>query len=467
MDCPKCGKKIADGHMYCEDCGHEINLVPEFEAEVEKSMAESIRGIVDQADLSEDMAEVKEKGKPARSLKNVLFFVSGSTLTVFAFVAAFVIVACMTIWNHSTFIHEMIVEYYTDDGDMDSAISYMEQTIQKSPHIAAHRFKLCELYIASGQDEKALEIYKIIAASSQFTFEEQLAAAEQIVQYYTSTKDYESVAEYLNTLQNENMQLAFWEYMAPTVNFSQPEGNYASLITLKLDSDGIGTIHYTTDGTTPTAESPEFSGTIFLEVGENTISAVFINEFGVSGQVVTKNYFIEDKKVSPPEVLTYSGTYTCPVKVEATAGYGCRIYYTTDGTVPTAYSNRYTEPLHAPIGKSVYKFIAVDSKGRYSEVITRDIQINLDTDMTTEVAEKLLVDHMINQGMVPDGSGHIQLDETHILIYEYLYPMSVAVGQDCYYFAEVSRDVTSQEQHRTGTYYGVDIRTKEIYTFTQ
>ena len=51
MDCPKCGKKIAEGHMYCEECGHEINLVPEFEAEIEESMAESIRAIVNQAEL--------------------------------------------------------------------------------------------------------------------------------------------------------------------------------------------------------------------------------------------------------------------------------------------------------------------------------------------------------------------------------------------------------------------------------
>ena len=471
MDCPKCGKKIAEGHMYCEDCGHEINLVPEFEAEVEESMAESIRSIVDQAELQEEVpgtpAVDKSQNPKSFSIKNILFFVSGSTLTVLAFAVAFVLMAATTIWKHSTFIHEMIIEYYLDDGSMENAIDYLEQTIERAPDVTAHRFRLCELYMEDGREDKALEIYKIIAVSEQFTFEEQLAAAERVVQYYENAKDYHSIAEYLNTLQNKDMQLAFWEYMAPSVTFSQPEGNYATLITLKLESEGMGTIHYTTDGSVPTAESPEFAGTIFLEVGDNAVSAVFINEFGVSGQVVTKNYFIEDKKVSPPEVLIYSGVYTCPIKVEATAGYGCRIYYTTDGSMPSAYSNRYTSALHAPSGKTVYKFIAVDSKGRYSEVITREIQVNLDTNMTIDEGRQILMDYMVNQGMNPDGAGHILLDETHILIYEYLYPVSVEVGRDCYYFAEVSRDTTTQEQHRTGTYYGVDIRTKEIYTFTQ
>ena len=36
MKCPVCGKAIPEGHMYCDDCGAEINFVPDFEPEVEK-----------------------------------------------------------------------------------------------------------------------------------------------------------------------------------------------------------------------------------------------------------------------------------------------------------------------------------------------------------------------------------------------------------------------------------------------
>jgi hypothetical protein len=68
-------------------------------------------------------------------------------------------------------------------------------------------------------------------------------------------------------------------------------------------------------------------------------------------------------------------------------------------------------------------------------------------------------------GVAADNAGHIAQDETHIYIYEYLYPMTVEVGVDCYYFAEVSRDITTMEQHRTNKYFGVNIRTGDIYTF--
>ncbi len=466
MKCPRCGKKLKDGNMYCDDCGFEINLVPDFDTEVEASMAESMREVIDEAiSAHSQKEETVQQSKKKKS--DIIFWFSGSGLAVVAFIVSAVIFFGMTVWNQTTFLQEIVAEYYLEDGNYLKAISYMEQNIQRAPNKASYRFKLCEIYMELGDEEKAIEIYKIIAGNPNYTFDEQLVAVEKIVSYYEKQKDYQTIADYLDTIQDENIQLAFYKYTSSTVSFSQPEGTYSSLITLKLDTDGLGTIHYTTDGTVPDENSPEFGSTIFLEPGENVISAVFINEFGVSSQVVTKNYFIESKKVSPPEVGAYSGTYNCPVKIDVSVAYGTKVYYTTDGTAPNAYSNVYAGNLYAPIGKSVFKFVAIDGRGEISEVITRDFQVTLDTQMTTEDARMILAQHLSAQnGKELDGSGHIIYDLNHLYVYEYLYPMSVEVGKDCYYFAEVSRDITTMEQHRTGKYFGVDIRSKEVYTFT-
>lgn len=468
MKCPKCGKELVDGHMYCEDCGEEINLVPEFEAEVEDSMAESIQGILDKAEWSEEndeseQLEYQQERKVPKS--NLGFFLSSGFAAILIFVITAAVAGGYTIWKNSTFIHEIMVEYYMDDGNYDKAISYMEEIVQKNPDKLSHKFNLCNIYMEIGQAEKAIELYKTIITDSKYTLDEQVAAAEKIIQYYTNMEDYEGAAEFLETLQDRNIQLAFLDYMSSTVKFSQTEGTYASFITLKLSSEGIGSIHYTTDGSIPTKDSETFQGTIFLEAGENVISAVFINKYGVAGPVVTKTYTIESKKVSPPEVVTYSGTYNCPVKIDIVRNAQTSIYYTTDGTAPDRNSNLYIGNLYVPMGKSVYKFVAIDKKGEISEIVTRDFNIVLDTEMTTEDAEALLVEYFINQGYVSDERGHIVKDEANILIYEYLYPMTVEVGQDCYYFAEVLRDITTLEQQRTGRYFGVDIRTGTIYTF--
>ena len=42
MKCPNCGKNIPEGHMYCDDCGTEINIVPDFEPEVENEISDYI-----------------------------------------------------------------------------------------------------------------------------------------------------------------------------------------------------------------------------------------------------------------------------------------------------------------------------------------------------------------------------------------------------------------------------------------
>lgn len=464
MICPKCGKKLLDGHMYCEDCGCEINLVPEFEAMVEESMAESIQGIVDKADFhaTQEVAPAPKKKKGDK-----LFMISGILITVLVFLLVTAAICSATVWKKSTFVQEMLVEYYIDDGDYEKAIAYLEETLQRAPEKTSLRFRLCGIYLGIGQEEKALEAYKVIAANGQYTFEEQIAAVEQIVAYYKEKEDYESISSYLNTVKDENIKMAFLEYMVTPAEFSQPEGAYTSLITLKLSSDSIGTIHYTMDGSTPTVSSPTFQGTLFLEAGENIISAIVVNEYGVSSQVVTKRYFIESKQVTPPEVLTYSGVYTCPVKVQLEKDYNTQVYYTTDGTAPNRNSNLFTGDVYLPLGKSVFKFVAVNPKGEVSEVVTRDYQVQLDTDLTTNDARDLLVDYFVQQGLATDGSGHVVQDDTHILVYEYLYPMSLQVGQDCYYFAEVLRDTATGEQQRTGAYYGVDIRSREIYNLTQ
>ena len=100
MNCPKCGKELLDGRLYCEHCGGEINLVPEFEAEIEQSMAESIQGIVEEVS-----SQSQEVAKPQKSKKfSVLFFVIGAFVTILVFVLSTAVSGGMTVRKYSTFI---------------------------------------------------------------------------------------------------------------------------------------------------------------------------------------------------------------------------------------------------------------------------------------------------------------------------------------------------------------------------
>ena len=35
MKCPKCGESIKDGAVYCDHCGEEILIVPDFELDID------------------------------------------------------------------------------------------------------------------------------------------------------------------------------------------------------------------------------------------------------------------------------------------------------------------------------------------------------------------------------------------------------------------------------------------------
>ena len=45
MKCHNCGADIPDGHLYCDKCGAEINIVPEFEPEVENEIDTTLSSI--------------------------------------------------------------------------------------------------------------------------------------------------------------------------------------------------------------------------------------------------------------------------------------------------------------------------------------------------------------------------------------------------------------------------------------
>ena len=47
MKCPNCGCEIKEGHLYCETCGTEIQMVPDFEPEIENSIMETLSNLAE------------------------------------------------------------------------------------------------------------------------------------------------------------------------------------------------------------------------------------------------------------------------------------------------------------------------------------------------------------------------------------------------------------------------------------
>ncbi len=127
--------------------------------------------------------------------------------------------------------------------------------------------------------------------------------------------------------------------------FSPAAGTYAGVQQVSiLDSTPGTTIYYTTDGSTPTTSSAVYSGPLTVG-GAETLQAIAVASGYSTSPLGSAAYLIYPIIPTPtitPVTATYATTQTVTIS-EAQAG--TAIYYTTNGTTPTASSTLYTGPF--------------------------------------------------------------------------------------------------------------------------
>ena len=138
-----------------------------------------------------------------------------------------------------------------------------------------------------------------------------------------------------------------------------------------IESPDNGTIHYTTDGTNPDHESPVYTQAITRNIfaGEITVKAMVVadgmvpSKYGTltSGESSVDAPFIEVGQDGMVTIELQGNTAGIPLQTTtANPSIGARIYYTTDGSTPTAQTGKlYTESFAKPAGNNRVKAITV------------------------------------------------------------------------------------------------------------
>ncbi|MGN1147151.1 MAG: chitobiase/beta-hexosaminidase C-terminal domain-containing protein, partial [Lachnospiraceae bacterium] len=292
------------------------------------------------------------------------------------------------------------------------------------------------------------------------------SAYKKLIAFYKSREDYASINTLLVNTDSEAIRTMFQHYMAAPPEFSYKEGTYAEVVPLKLTASTQGTIYYTMDGTIPDLNSEVYTSPIFLETGSYTISAMFVNEYGIESEVVAKSYVIDVLKPTAPEVETYSGEYTTPSMIRVLVPTGCTVYYTTDGQVPTDQSAIYVSEIPMPLGKSTFKFVTYSKEGVAGAVTTRHFDLKLATDFTADMAVSRLVEVMVENGRITDVSGTIAGDLNGRYLYNFQYALAIPNEGDFYVISEVYED-SAGVQNKTGTTYAVNAYTQEYYKLSR
>ncbi len=153
-------------------------------------------------------------------------------------------------------------------------------------------------------------------------------------------------------------------YNGYELTFEAPEGYY------------IKSLVFNTDISSFSCDNGSISGTQW-STSDDVTSVTFTGSKRVDLSTVTITLESAVNAVAKPTITPASGTYTEAQTVTITNNAeGATIYYTTDGTTPTASSTRYTRPfVLAKNGTYTIKAIAISDQGS-SFVTTATITIN-------------------------------------------------------------------------------------------
>ncbi|HEX7599904.1 MAG TPA: chitobiase/beta-hexosaminidase C-terminal domain-containing protein, partial [Polyangia bacterium] len=135
--------------------------------------------------------------------------------------------------------------------------------------------------------------------------------------------------------------------LAATPVFAPAGGIYSDPQAITISSGSVGVqIHYTVDGTEPTAASPVYTAALSV-ILTTTIKAIAVDPTGtfLNSALASATYTMA-ARVPPPAFSIPSGTYGSAQLVTVTdSNPNATIRYTVDGSDPTATSAAYTMPI--------------------------------------------------------------------------------------------------------------------------
>jgi hypothetical protein len=150
--------------------------------------------------------------------------------------------------------------------------------------------------------------------------------------------------------------------IAATPTFSPAGGTYTSAQTVSIGtSTASATIHYTTNGSTPTTSSSVYSGPITISTSE-TLKAIAVASGSSVSAPASATYTINlpASAMQSPTINPAGGTYSSTQRVKISAEHKATIYYTTNGSVPTTSSPVYSGSITVSASETL-KAIAVAS----------------------------------------------------------------------------------------------------------
>lgn len=467
MKCPDCGAEIVEGHLYCDKCGMEIQMVPDFEPEIENSITEALSTVAEEIEDSHSVKENKKKKGKAVSTKQpkeFFFFEEQGKNRLFFSLLTFIAITLTTVFVAVYLYHRYSVTYqvnqarsHAQSAEYERAIEYLEKAKRLNSGEAEIVFLESNYYYKMGEMQKASEVLIDLLEREHLDYDDKEKTYGNIIAIWDEEGKYEEINSLLLACQDDDIINQFQQYMAMTPEFGYLSGSFDEVLLLKISANTTGKIYYTTDGSNPDENSMVYTAPLLLESGEYQIAAVFINDYGIRSDVARSWYVINLTVPDEPKLMLYSGSYHVPTMIEVMVPEAGTVYYTTDGSNPTKDSLKYTQAIPMPLGRSNFKFVTISDEGVSSEIVSRSFDFTLETDVTVNRAVSNVMQALYERKVLSDLQGH-----SHEIKGKYVFKYNTIVEiSDLGYYYILDEFIEGEDgiQTKTDRMYAVEVYT--------
>ena len=304
MKCEICGAEIPEGSLYCEKCGKDVHLVPDFTEFAVNKAEETVKSIVSEFDDDEtdfgrspeganDERPVRKK-ENSDDIKPKYGWIRFALLAAAVVVLAMVSLGCINRYSNTEYLLES-ARNHADAGDRAKAKAILEALEVTGSDDVDVLLYLAELYKEDGEDIKYENLLLQIIGLGFATSEQNATAYEKLLAIYYQNEDYVSMADILYTCNNVEIKEQFVEFCLMIPELSLESGYYGTDQILKMTIPGNGKIYYTLDGSDPDENSDEYRVPLLLTKGEYELKVCAINSYGVKGPVTDASFVIESE----------------------------------------------------------------------------------------------------------------------------------------------------------------------------
>lgn len=364
MKCVKCGATLKDNTIFCENCGQEVQIVPDYNVFED----EYLKALLEEDDLkNKKPAEVppgeEEEPKPEpQKKKNKKLVICVISIVVLLLLIVGITVG-MILQKRNTADYQIAkAKEALSSKEYQVALEYYEKALEFEPDNKELLHAMADIYRQQGDFDSAYVSYMDLINKDSGDYK----AYEALISILAENNKTEEIIALGKEVTDPSILPLFEEYMVVPPTFSVDEGTYEEYQIISLSAAKGCEIYYTTDGSDPVKKGKLYTSSIDLEELEEAdsyvISAVCKNQKGIYSDSVTKKYKIDLQAPDMPEVSPDGGSFTTATTVTIAIPEGCVAYYTWDGTEPSINSEQYSAMIEVPEGDHILSVVLMDQK---------------------------------------------------------------------------------------------------------